>query len=275
MALRVSRRGASPLCSRQEDCVCVACFEGASACVSLNSGELILRLKGSHVNGGSDHVFGRRLLENDPFAAQPWRLAELVVDTPGFVGYWPESVCGNYWPQSVFVEFPTTVFKNIRRSVYFHRVRKPDQEGEWCRALGLYAPPQKFYAEHAKLMQSVSAEANRQARLRDRWWRGRALALALGTQERIGERSPIRMLTPDAFRAILAMVRAAGPASEAEYHADYPGRPSYSLDPGKWSDGAASAAEGGGSAASEVGSRSSRRKATGLCRIHSGVCSLF
>ena len=37
------------------------------------------------------------------------------------------------------------------------------------------------------------------------------------------------MLTPDALRAILAMVRAAGPASEAEYYADYPGRPSYRL----------------------------------------------
>ena len=108
-------------------------------------------------------------------------------------------------------------------------MRKPDQEGEWCRALGLYAPPQNFYAEHAKLMQSVRAEGLRQEEVRDRWWRGRALALALGTQERIGERSPIRILDSDAFRAILAMVRAAGPASEAEYYADYPGRPSYRL----------------------------------------------
>ena len=37
------------------------------------------------------------------------------------------------------------------------------------------------------------------------------------------------MLTPDALRAILALVHAAGPASEAEYYADYPGRPSYRL----------------------------------------------
>ena len=223
-------------------------------------------------------------MEKDSLAAHPWHRAELVVDSPGFVGYWPESVCSSYWPQSVFVEFPPTVF-----SVYFHRVRKPDQEGEWCRALGLYAPPQNFYAEHAKLMQSVRAEGLRQEEVRDRWWRGRALALALGTQERVGERSPIRMLAPDALRAIFAVVHAAGPASEAEYHADYPGRPSYSLDQGKSSDGSASAAdarlpllraaaadaEAGGSAAPAVGLTPSSKIAAGLYSIHSAVCSLF
>ena len=168
-------------------------------------------------------------------------------------------------------------------------MRKPDQEGEWCRALGLYAPPQNFYAEHAKLMQSVRAEGLRQEEVRDRWWRGRALALALGTQERIGERSPIRMLDSDALRAILASVHAAGPASEAEYYADYPGRPSYSLDQGKSSDGSASAAdarlpllraaaadaEAGGSAAPAVGLTPSSKIAAGLYSIHSAVCSLF
>ena len=39
------------------------------------------------------------------------------------------------------------------------------------------------------------------------------------------------MLDSDALRAILASVHAAGPASEAEYYADYPGRPSYKLIP--------------------------------------------
>ena len=213
----------------------------------------------------------------------PWHLAELIFDTanqyaiengtanryfnaPGHQGHWPavlfaDFAAGHTCPctdgQRRTCRCTDGITTTLR--VYFDPRRSPDPKD----------------AAHAELMQSVRAEAHRKERVRDRWWRGRALALALGTQERLGERSPIRMLTPDALRAILAMVRAAGPASEAEYHADYPGRPSYSLDPGKWSDGAASAAEGGGSAASEVGSRSSRRKATGLCRIHSGVCSLF
>ena len=245
--------------------------------MSLNSGHLILRRK-----GGPECVFGRSHMD-DFSTTLPWHLAELIVDTahlyevengianryfnaPGHQGRWPavlfaDLAAGHTCPCTDGQRHTCRCTDGITKTlhVYFDPRRIPDPKN----------------TEDAELMQSVRAEALRKERVRDRWWRGRALALALGTQERIGERSPIRMLDSDALRAILASVRAAGPASEAEYHADCPGRPSYSLDPGKWSDGAASAAEGGGSAAPAVGSRPNRRKAAGLCRIHSGVCSLF
>ena len=253
--------------------------------MSLNSGRLILRYK-----GGRESVFGlSRRQRGQPYSAHapelktyPWHLAEVVVDPENL---YFDGRAGEFEQGFVIAEFPPSVFsgptrktdgyrlKSESRAVFFDRRRRPDEED----------------AEDAELMQSVRAEGRRKARVRDRWWRGRALALALGTQERIGERSPIRMLTPDALRAILALVHAAGPASEAEYHADYPGRPSYSLDQGKSSDGSASAAdarlpllraaaadaEAGGSAAPAVGLTPSSKIAAGLCSIHSAVCSLF
>ena len=193
--------------------------------MSLNSGRLILRYK-----GGRESVFGlSRRQRGQPYSAHapelktyPWHLAEVVVDPENL---YFDGRAGEFEQGFVIAEFPPSVFsgptrktdgyrlKSESRAVFFDRRRRPDEED----------------AEDAELMQSVRAEARRKARVRDRWWRGRALALALGTQERIGERSPIRMLTPDALRAILASVHAAGPASEAEYYADYPGRPSYRL----------------------------------------------
>jgi hypothetical protein len=149
-------------------------------------------------------------------------LAEVVVDPENL---YFDGRAGEFEQGFVIAEFPPSVFsgptrktdgyrlKSESRAVFFDRRRRPDHED----------------AEDAGLMHSVRAEARRKARLRNRWWRGRALALALGTQERVGERSPIRILDSDALRAILASVHAAGPASEAEYYADYPGRPSYRL----------------------------------------------
>jgi hypothetical protein len=151
-------------------------------------------------------------------------LAQLVVEPENL---YADGTPGEFEQGFVFAKFPPSVFagptrktdgyrlKSESRAVYFDRRRRPDEED----------------AEDAELMHSVRAEGLRQEEVRDMWWRGRALALALGTQERIGERSPIRMLTPDVLRAILAILHAAGPASEAEYHTDCPGRPSYKLIP--------------------------------------------
>ena len=185
--------------------------------MSLNSGRLILRYK-----GGQESVFGLSHLEVDPRTAYPWHLAELLVDTDNL---YADGGAGEFEQGFVQAKFPPSVLAGPKRRtdgyrlmsesrvVFFDRRRSPDPED----------------AEDVGLMQSVRAEARRKARLRNRWWRGRALALALGTQERMGERSPIRILDSDALRAILASVHAAGPASEAEYYADYPGRPSYRL----------------------------------------------
>ena len=180
--------------------------------MSLNSGQLILRRK-----GGPECVFGRSHM--DDFSTLPWHLAELIFDTAN--QYAIENGTANryfnghqgHWPAVLFADFGHTCpcTDGQRRTcrctdgitttlrVYFDPRRSPDPKD----------------AADAELMQSVRAEALRKERVRDRWWRGRALALALGTQERIGERSPIRMLTPDALRAILAILHAAGPAAPA------------------------------------------------------------
>ena len=209
ISLRVSCRAASPRCSRQVQCDCVACIEGASTALSVDYTRLILRLK-----GGGEYVFGHSSLEVERVRLEqlPWHLAELVVDT-----------CKLYEEGSVYAEFPPSNFTKPTRRTAGHRF-----SSETLR-LGFANRRSPNPKEDAELMQGVRAEADRKARLRHNWWKGPALAFVLGTHERIGERSPIRMLDSDALRGILAAVHAAGPASEADFYANDPGRPTYTL----------------------------------------------
>jgi len=172
----------------------------------MDSGLLILRLK-----GGGECVF-RRSWSPARTETLPWHLAELVVEN-----------CDLYEEGCVYAEFPPSVLRRLAGHNFSCTLIREFFE-EW----GSRSPDSED-AEDAELLQGVRAEADRQARLRDDWWRGRALAFALGTHQRIGERSPIRMLDSDALRGILAAVHAAGPASEAEYYANDPGRPTYTL----------------------------------------------
>lgn len=215
--IQVSCRGITPRCSHTVNCPCNTCVEGASAALSLSTGRLLLRLKGdaeSVFDVARLSLFGLSVLQAPAvtvgfLSEQPWHLADIIVD-PAHL-------------DDVHALFPTTPVKHegypglrldggyTRTALYFDNPRAPDSKE----------------AEDAELMAQARAAAVRQAMLKENWWRDRAVTVALGTHERVGDRSMLRALDPDIIEAILALVRTAGPASATEYVANEGGKPDY------------------------------------------------